>query len=304
MPGEKFPQIPVSKKNENLEDAVDALISRLPSDLQELWSHKLENLPLEKQVETLESLLAKRDENQKLKHESLLLPEGVEIFESFPDDMRDAIEAIRTGERSIEVGYGKAGHVIANEELHPGICYKLLFDDEVLPLGTNDIASETEIQQKVGKLLDGAHGVMVPNIFGFISEPGTRAITMELMNAPSLRKVVERKKEELPKNFNFDTFFSALSAFIDDMHKQGYYHRDLHAGNVLVHRETGMPCVIDFGLSKFSPIEDIDTYRDMVVKDGQMVPNVLYSDEANLEKLKVQVQQYLANRQGAYDANN
>lgn len=278
----------------SLDDKRDFLLESLPSELQKRWESKLEDFPIEEQIKKLESIIGARGKKDTYHHESRLLPQGVDIFKTFPADMREVVDKTRTGERRVEIGYGKAGHVIADGVLHPGICYKMLFDDEILPQGTNDIATETEILQSVRLKMDGKYGVRVPIVYGFISEEGTRAITMELMNAPSLRKVVERQKEDMPKNFDYHKFFSALESFIKEMHTHGYYHRDLHAGNVLVDRETGMPCVIDFGLSKFAPIDDGETYRETVIENGHNVEIVLQSDIDNLENLKLQVKKFMS----------
>ena len=73
---------------------------------------------------------------------------------------------------------------------------------------------------------------------------------MERLKAFNLQDALD-KKEDLPENFNIDDFFSALGKFISAMHEEkGIFHRDLHGGNIMIERETGMPCVIDFGAAK------------------------------------------------------
>ena len=275
---ERLKQATSPEKKQDTEKVLEELLARLPTELQDHWSDAIDALPLGEQIQKITAVLEKRSEKKNLYHSAHLLPDGIEMFESFPEDVRESIDTLRNSERTIEVGYGKAGHVIA----HPS-----------QPLGTNDIARETEFQHEVCEQFDGSHGVRVPKVFAFISEPGTRAITMELLNAPSLRKVVKRKTEKMPENFDEEKFFSALEAFIKAMHERGYYHRDLHAGNVLVHRETGMPCVIDFGLSKKVAPEEGDPYREQVVENGHFVEIVLQSDTVNFQKLRQQVSDYL-----------
>jgi len=284
-----------------LYDKLETLLAKLPEELADEWRDRFEDapkekqLPVEKQIAKIESIIAARKQ-EKPTLEAKLLPEGVEIYTTFPDDLREIIEATRDGDRTTEVGYGQAGHVIADKELHPNICYKMLFDDEVLPDATNDIARETELLHSISGELDGFAGVRVPKVYGFIKEPGTRAITMELLDAASLRRIVERGTESFPETFDSKKFFTALKSFIEEMNKRGYYHRDLHGGNVLVDRTTGMPCVIDFGLSKFAPIDDGEMYREIVYKDGHSKEILLQSDTDNLNKLETDVRNYQLQR--------
>lgn len=289
---EGFKDTPKQPLEKDPFDVLQKLFTKLPDELAADWEERVQDLPIEQQIEKIQAVISAREKQKQHTSKAELLPRGVEIYTSFPDDLREIIEETRDGDRTTEVGYGKAGHVIADKELHPGICYKMLFDDEVLPEGTNDISHETELLYEIGEQLDGFAGVRVPHVYGFIKEPGTRAITMELLDAPSLRRITERRIAEMPEKFDEVKFFTALRSFIAELHARGYYHRDLHAGNVLVDKETGMPCVIDFGLSKYVPIADGEEYRETFVKDGQMVQLVLQSDLDNLELLEAQVRKY------------
>lgn len=274
---------------------VNSLLDEFPDELQESWSAKIDMLPLLQQIETLESALSRREISEEqvggIFDLDILLPEGVEIFQQFPDDVKEMVEKLKLNENRIEIGYGQAGHVISSRS-QPEVCYKVLFDKEKLPSGTNDIAKETSIQSSVWEQMDGHYGVRVPVVYGFIHEKGTRAMIMELLDAPSLRKVVERKAENFPENFDTDTFFSALEQFVRELHMKNIYHRDLHAGNVLVDRKTGMPCVIDFGLSTDTGFDEDAAYRAPYVEGGHFKEIVLQSDLENLKKLKHQVAEY------------
>ena len=169
---------------ERPKDKVDELLERLPLELQEVWEAKIDALKTEEeQIAVLEEVLEKREQKEQIQpSQNELLPDGVEIFERFPDEVKELLTRLEDSGQKIEIGYGQAAHVVAAEG-QEGLCYKVLLPHEVQPVGTNDIARETDLQQKAYLELDGIGGVRVPAIFGFIHEDGTRAMIMELLNA-------------------------------------------------------------------------------------------------------------------------
>ena len=78
---------------------------------------------------------------------------------------------------------------------------------------------------------------------------GLKYLLMERLNAVSVEDVA-CGRAELPEKFDFDRFSVALKKYIEDMHSFDVYHRDLHEGNIMIDKVTGMPYVIDFGTSK------------------------------------------------------
>lgn len=82
------------------------------------------------------------------------------------------------------------------------------------------------------------------------TEDGLKYLLMERLNAVSIEDVA-CGRAELPESFDFYKFSVALKKYIEDMHDVfNIYHRDLHEGNIMIDKVTGMPYVIDFGTSK------------------------------------------------------
>ena len=79
---------------------------------------------------------------------------------------------------------------------------------------------------------------------------GLKYLLMERLNAVSIEDIA-CGRAEIPESFNFDKFSVSLRKYIEDMHNIfNIYHRDLHEGNIMIDKVTGMPYVIDFGTSK------------------------------------------------------
>jgi serine/threonine protein kinase len=116
---------------------------------------------------------------------------------------------------------------------------------------------------------------------------GMKLLFMEKLNAVSVRDVL-RKREKMPAGFDYPTFFSKLSAFLEKMHDLRVYHRDLHDGNIMIDRETGEPYVIDFG-SAAESFGDDNPYVDRGV--GEDIRYV--SDEVNLGRVAKLVREFL-----------
>ncbi|MFA5934763.1 MAG: AarF/UbiB family protein [Candidatus Paceibacterota bacterium] len=110
-------------------------------------------------------------------------------------------------------------------------------------------ADELFIQNKVRSI---NCGVRVPKVYCAFkdneTEDGLQYILMERLNAVSIDDVFTGR-EKLPEAFDFDKFSVALKKFLEEMHGFDVYHRDLHEGNIMIDKVTGMPYVIDFGAS-------------------------------------------------------
>jgi serine/threonine protein kinase len=90
-------------------------------------------------------------------------------------------------------------------------------------------------------------------VFGTGKLDGTAYIVMELLRGPNLDQYLrEHAEQRLPWNDALALLLPALEA-LHAIHEQGYIHRDIKAGNILITCEPGRPpiaFVIDLGLVK------------------------------------------------------
>jgi len=80
---------------------------------------------------------------------------------------------------------------------------------------------------------------------------GVKFLIMETLSAHSVADILEGRGH-LPENFNIAAFYENLKDFVEKMHGRNVYHRDLHAGNIMINPETAEIYVIDFGASSIS----------------------------------------------------
>lgn len=91
-------------------------------------------------------------------------------------------------------------------------------------------------------------------------------LSMERLNAVSIRDVLEGRAQ-IPHTFKEEEFFKKLERFIQSMNEKGFFHRDLHAGNIMIDLETGNPRVIDFGDATYGREED--AYEQEYTRKGK-----------------------------------
>ena len=217
-------------------------------------------------------------------------PTQCETREEVPQALAATIKELNEGEHEV-VGTGKAGKVIASFR-KPDVCYKVLFNASHQPPGTNDISLESDLQTSAADLGEYA-GVRVPKVLYFVTNEHNDAIAMERLNAVSLKDIFERGAV-LPKSFNESKFFDALKRYINHLNDAGIYHRDLHSGNVLVDKMTGMPYVIDFGHATRSIGED-GVYRTNIVTPTGIKPHVFtIQDHAAPARLRQKMREFQA----------
>lgn len=267
------------------EAQTDALLARVPEELREKLEDKYASLGAEERLvavrtffEKRQAVLAERNSSRRER------PSHVKVENVRPLAVARFIENLNSGEHTF-LGSGRAGHVIASVR-YPEVCYKVMLPTEELPVETNSIAEESDLQDEIFSLGEIA-GVRAPRVHGFIEEDGIRAIRMERIEGTTLKEHIEGR-ESWPASFDADSFFNALSEYIDHLHRNGYHHRDLHPGNIMVDHETGLPRVIDFGASTHT-VDAENAYRKTVVKSGQNKEIVLPSDIGALALMKQQV---------------
>lgn len=289
---ENLRQTPPEKEYEKKIDKL-LLAERLPAEIIEKWEHRFSEEPLDVQFSALNDLIEKRHRALSISESNLASPSHVEVVDTEPLAVQAMLSKLEHGAHE-RIGEGLSGRVIASLR-NPRVCYKVFFAPHIQPMGTNDIAAEADLQKDVFALGD-MHGVRVPEVNYFIKHGTVRAIAMERLNAVSIKDVLEGEAA-LPPAFDIEVFFDSLKRYIDFLHDKGFYHRDLHGGNVMIDCETGRPYVIDFGhATKYIGEEGV--YQAEVVKSGRRKHIVLLSDEEAPKLLKTKIAAFLTRKDG------
>lgn len=259
---------PIEKQEEpvdyekEIQEILDSGI--LPKDIantqEEIFAECFEQEGLKKLYENILYIIKERETPSKsspnLKEE--------DFKKSNPSESSAIVERIkkRINDPKNSLGKGNVAEVFMLGELY---CCKYIYNLE-LHSKQNDISSEISIQNEAAKI--DPHGpvrVPMPHYKRIIE--GHPVFVMERINGLTLREAVE--KNELPDNFDPESFFKSLAEFIKKMNDQGIMHRDIHPGNVMIDWGTGNPVLIDFGLSKRGMPGSFDEdYKDFDMRSG------------------------------------
>lgn len=271
-----------------IDQQIDAVLHKVPHEMAQKWEEETATLSAEEQLAELNRRFEQRQLKLRTVPRQRQSPVGVETVSVSPAAVRLMIENIAKGEHE-RVGEGKSGRVVASLR-NPKICYKVFLPQDRQPLGTNDIALEADMQEYIGNLGE-MHGVRAPKYQHLVVNETVQAIAMERLPAASLEDILHGR-EELPETFDLERFFDALGEYMDALHERDVYHRDLHAGNVLVDRDTGMPYVIDFGHATRSS-SDEGVYQTEAIKSGHIVQVMLLSDTDQVTTLKQEMRRFM-----------
>lgn len=266
--------------------------AHLPEEIVRKWENQYGNRPRSEQYAALQERVDKRRKALSGDGAHMASPSHVEVVGDSPLAVQRMIERLESGSHE-KIGEGKSGRVIGSVRT-PEICYKVFFPPERQPTGTNDIAIEADLQTDVSKLGTIA-GVRAPKVNFFVKNQTVRAIAMERLDAVSIKDVLE-EIASLPRTFDARKFFASLRAYIAALHEKGFYHRDLHGGNVLIDNETGMPYVIDFGHATQTVGEE-GVYQEETVHSGRRKTIVLLSDIEAPKLLEKKIVAFIADRQ-------
>lgn len=223
-----------------------------------------------------------------------------EMIDNHGDSLEKIIDNILESGKDSEyfLGEGDAAQVHILGSRTPKRAIKIIKRDAMAPgakmFAMNDIHVETEIADAAYMLANKIKAnIEIPEQKLSITQKradGTKMqfSIMEAMNAVSIKDIIERGAD-LPEKFNREVFFAALEDFIKKMNAAGIHHRDLHTGNIMINKETGMPVVIDFGLSVMNhpgdPYEFDESFthasfskdEDMVIKAQGAITKYLVS---------------------------
>jgi hypothetical protein len=208
-----------------------------------------------------------------------------------PDKIIPRIEFIQNN--AVEVGRGNDGRVILNAkdilETYPEICYKFIMP-ETLRRGRNTTVEELEMQAAfyhAAKKIE-VTDIAIPKPYYEIAFSSTQILAMEKLHAKNIDELI-KGQGSIPKWFDPDRFCDSLTAFIDEMHAQNLYHRDLQPVNIMISQQEtwseGEPMgyMIDFGLSGYA-YEHMDPYKKETPGYVFTYPND-YGTVSNLRKL-------------------
>ncbi len=211
-------------------------------------------------------LILKRVENG-IVFDSIAGDEGFEKIRANAAGLIRTIESIERNQQTIGEGNDAIVVIDRNEikEFPPEVCYKFAKLD-VTPRGRNQISIEAYLQQRFFDATQYTDTIVgVPEPFYALDTGSQKIFAMERLNAVSVDEI-NRGVARLPQWLDIDEVCDELEAFIEILHHNRLYHRDLHPGNIMVGRvppeENGGKGVflIDFGLSSES--NGTDPYRE------------------------------------------
>lgn len=190
--------------------------------------------------------------------------------------------------RNNSIGAGRTAEVFYSET-DPSICYKIIKNSE---LYFNDVFQEGEFLAELLKIKDSEVKSPRPHYSLMVKENGTayHVLVMEKLAAISIDDLLTEKESEIPEGFDFKDFFKRVEVFLEKMHRAGIYHRDAHAGNIMIEKETGRPCIIDFGTAKKNILSSEDPYKKV---DGKGVITPFPDDFDELQRVRVQMRDYI-----------
>lgn len=168
-----------------------------------------------------------------------------------------------------EIGTGLSA-VVYTDPRPNGFCYKVIYNEKNLihdvheeAVFLNDarvLSKEVKVPLPIVSLV--AHTKDTEGDLG--DKRATKKIlAMEKIEGVTLKELVDGdlQQEILPEDFDVERFFIDIRAFFKKLHEANIYHRDFHAGNLMIEKGTGKPVVIDFGLATKTYLTDEDPYK-------------------------------------------
>ena len=168
-------------------------------------------------------------------------------------------------------------------------CVKVVRDYQKYAEG-HTLLNEMEILDSIHDI--DVEGVRTPEPLFAFSSIRIDGMVMEHLDAVNFRRVIEGQttegvKDTIPPAFDVDVYFSRLRKYTDVMHARGVVHNDLHLRNLMIHRVTGLPYVIDFGKA---------IVESAIDKTKTSLEDIIKRDDATLDRAETEARKWLSKK--------
>ncbi len=263
------------RKEEEIIRTIDFILDHHES-LREKWEELIEGLPLEGQLEKLETLAQKRREalapKPYISEKLILLDELPAKAEAL---FSEAFHMLEERSQEIDRGFnGKIMEYVGSGPDEPNVVYKLLIRS---PIGEqNDLLSEASYLADLAHLAEKYKDARIgaPQPFYCATITNARVIAMQKVPGLSIENILTRDIS-LPPDLDIDAIEHHLDLFIERINNEGFYHNDLRPGNIMIDLEREKPdaplaYIVDTGNAKHfygkgTHEREIDNTRDRVM---------------------------------------
>lgn len=199
-----------------------------------------------------------------------------------------------------KIGEGNNAEIIQLQEPFNSICVKVIKKNPMVLV--NSLDEEFNFQQEINNL-----GIKTPKNLLSVKNIHTNQeyLVMEKIEGYSFKEILDNPLFDFLE-FNIESNFEKITSMINIMHKNGIYHRDLHAGNIMYDTKNNIPVIIDFGhatKSYFSNPEPREIYENQFARiwnpeKGRHVTHSdvrFYNDESKIREIKKDFQILVSN---------
>jgi serine/threonine protein kinase len=221
-----------------LSDIAEDLLESVPAEISARWRQRIKQEKIEDIEPFLRNLLAQRELVKIPRFRS----ERLRTLDRIPPGLLEKLKSV--DEHAVEIDRGHWGRIMRcntdDIELKNGaplgtrVLYKILLGPVV---GYhNDLESEAGFLAELRTLAETRPEIRVgvPAPYFFISDPRIDIFAMQdISHADSIKNIMDRSIP-VPATYPLTLAFDAVRTFVEYMHAEGYYHRDLRAGNIML----------------------------------------------------------------------
>lgn len=231
---------------------------------------------------------------------------NLEVIKKYVEtiNQEELVECLeKTLKKGEKIGEGNNAEIIQLQEPFRSVCVKVIKKNPMVLINTLD--EEFKFQQEVNNL-----GIKTPKNLLRVknTKTGQEYLIMERIEGNSFKEILENPQFDF-RDFNLEANFGKISSMIEVMHKNGIYHRDLHAGNIMYDTKNNIPVIIDFGhatKSYFSDPEPRDVYENQYARiwspeKGRYVSHSdvrFYDDKRKISEIRKEFQMSALDSQG------